>query len=270
MTHILSCINLKGGVGKTAIAVNFAAYCGKIGKKTLLIDLDPQTNATFSCITVEKWKEHAEKKGTIADIFGVRRHTSAEDKIIDLKEIILSNVFKNVDLIPSHLDLFTIDLDMASTTARERKLARSILPFVKDNYEIVVCDCPPNLTIPTQNAIALSSHFIVPISPDFLSALGVGILLSRINQLVGDLEHKIIHLGIVISRVGRPALYREKTVATIRQEFKDLVFKTELKERASVSQAVQYQKSVFEMGDNNADEEFSELSKEILNKLGVK
>lgn len=71
MSVILSCVNLKGGVGKTAIAVNFAAYCGSKGYKTLLVDLDPQTNATFSCISVDDWEKHASKFGTVANLFGI-------------------------------------------------------------------------------------------------------------------------------------------------------------------------------------------------------
>ncbi len=70
MTVVVSCVNLKGGVGKTALAVNFAAYCGKKDYKTLLVDLDPQTNATFSCISPEAWSKHRKDNGTVADLLG--------------------------------------------------------------------------------------------------------------------------------------------------------------------------------------------------------
>src|SRR5439155_15533594 len=115
MTTVLSCVNLKGGVGKTALAVNFAAYCGSEGLKTLLIDLDPQTNATFSMIGFEEWQTHAKKKGTVADLLGVTGHTSAEGATKPVKKVIRKKAFPGVDLIPSHLDLFTIDLDMRGT-----------------------------------------------------------------------------------------------------------------------------------------------------------
>src|ERR1700736_6112829 len=106
---VLSCVNLKGGVGKTAIAVNFAAYCGHKGMHTLLVDLDPQTNATFSCISVDDWEAHAATNGTVADLFGARAHTSAEAKQRELNTIVRPNVWKNMDLLPSHVELFTID-----------------------------------------------------------------------------------------------------------------------------------------------------------------
>src|SRR5436305_992731 len=99
----LACVNLKGGVGKTTLAVNFAAYCGIKGFKTLLVDLDPQTNATFSCISIEDWQTHSQKKGTVADLLGVRNHASAEGDEKTAKDVIIKDVFKNVNLLPSHL-----------------------------------------------------------------------------------------------------------------------------------------------------------------------
>jgi chromosome partitioning protein len=207
---VLSCVNLKGGVGKTAVAVNFAAYCGRKGLKTLLIDLDPQTNATFSCVSLERWKTHSTDHGTVANLLGLRQHTSAEGKAKEASEVIIKNVFTSVDLIPSHLDLFTIDLDLSSEVARETRLRRSIRELLP-SYDIVICDCPPNLTIPTQNALATSTHYVVPVSLDFLSSLGVGLLVSRISKLSGDLENPIENVGIVITRVGRPSYFKTQT-----------------------------------------------------------
>jgi len=268
MAKILSCVNLKGGVGKTAIAVNVAAYCGRSGHKTLLVDVDPQTNATFSCIDLAEWEKHAEENGTIADLLDTRRHNRAESGQREINSVIYPDVFKNVDLVPSHLDLFSIDLDLAGVTARERKLRKALSP-VLDNYDIIICDCPPNLTIPTQNALALSTHYVVPVSPDYLSGIGVGILLSRVTELMEDLEHSLEHIGIIISRVGRPALHREQTEAAIRQRFGDLVLNPAIKERVAVSEAAAYKKPVFESNDHEAVREFTEISMELLKRLGV-
>jgi chromosome partitioning protein len=128
---VLACVNLKGGVGKTALAVNLAAYAGQTGLKTLLIDLDPQTNATFSCITAAAWEAHTLSHGTVADILGARKSFGAMGVEKKPEQVLIADVFDNVDLIPSHLDLFTIDLDMAGVTARETKLARSMRDFKK-------------------------------------------------------------------------------------------------------------------------------------------
>jgi chromosome partitioning protein len=259
---------LKGGVGKTALAVNFAAYCGIQGKKTLLIDLDPQTNATFSCIDVDEWESHAAANGTVADLLGVRRHTSADGGEKSVETIIRKTVFPGVDLIPSHLDLFTIDLDLASATSRETKLRRSIKPVV-GSYEIVVCDCPPNLTIPTQNALAISTHFAIPISPDYLSGVGVGLLLGRVELLSKELEIPLELAGIVLSRVGRPAEHREQTTAAIRTKFGSKVLDMEIKERVAVAKSAATKTPIYDMGDPEATAQFRSVSRALLQNMGV-
>lgn len=268
MSIIIACVNLKGGVGKTALAVNFAAYCGKIGKKTLLVDLDPQTNATFSCISVDVWQEHAKNHGTVANLLGARSYTNAEGTDRDVHSVIKENVFEKVDLVPSHLDLFTVDLDLASATARETRLRKALLP-VLDQYQVMVCDCPPNLTLPTQNALALSSHFVVPISPDFLSSLGVALLLTRVRRFSEELGHDLKLAGMVITRVGRPATHRLETVAALREQFKDVVLKNQITERTVVSEAAAKNKPIYSMGNSLAADEFAAVSKELLERMGV-
>lgn len=267
MTSILSCINLKGGVGKTALAVNFAAYCGKIGHKTLLIDMDPQTNATFSCISVDEWEDFSSTKGTLANLMGVRS-TSFSREAVGAAEVIKHNVFHNVDLIPSHLEMFTIDLDISGTTGREFVLKRA-LTAVTANYDIIVCDCPPNLTIPTQNALALSDFYIVPVSPDYLSGIGVGLLVNRVDSFRQDLQLPTIPCaGIVLSRVGRKSIFRQQSVGSIRQTFSQLVLDTELTERSAVAEASSKQLPIYKMNDSAASQEFESASIEILTRMG--
>lgn len=264
---VLACVNLKGGVGKTTLAVNFAAYCGTQGYKTLLIDLDPQTNATFSCISLDAWEKHAADHGTVANLLGVRNHASAEGADPDVADIIVPEVFENVDLIPSHLDLFTVDLDLGGAPAREQKLKRA-LRDLKDNYDIIVCDCPPNLTIPTQNALAFCSHYVVPVSPDFLSSLGIGLLINRVKKLSDDLDNKIVNAGIVISRYGRQSTYRTQTVETLRQNF-DNVLDNVITERSDVMEAAGKNLNVFQTKNREAIGEFTAVSDDILEAIGL-
>lgn len=267
MTVIVSCINLKGGVGKTALAVNLAAIAGEIhNKKTLLIDLDPQTNATFSCITVDEWENASTAGGTIADILGLRNHTSAEGVTKHPSEVIIPNVFPNVDLLPSHLELFTVDLDLAGQTRRESILERNLKPIIS-NYEFIVCDCPPNLTLPTQNALSISSYYIVPVSLDYLSGVGIGLLIQRVERFGTEIEKSLDNAGIVISRVGRPARHREETEGTIRQTFGELVLEQVLKERAAVSEAGSLQTPVHRHTDREAATEFSIVARELLRRM---
>lgn len=269
MTKVVSCINLKGGVGKTALAVNFAAYCGLKGLKTLLIDLDPQTNATFSTMGVQAWNDTARINGTVADLLGARKHTNTNAENKKAEEIIIRDVFVNMDLIPSHIDLFTVDLDLAGARFRETRLKNSLKDTL-NQYDIIICDCPPNLTIPTQNALAFSTHYIVPVSLDFLSAIGVSLLIKRIEEFGEDLDQTLSQAGIVISRVGRPAIHREETEATLRGQFKGSVLKDVIHERVSVSRSAQSNHSIFDSTDNVAISEFTSVCEELMKRIGVK
>lgn len=265
MPTILACVNLKGGVGKTAIAVNFAAWCGRQGMRTLLVDCDPQTNATFSCMRGEDWVEHAKHYGTIASLLGVRA-IAGETNGNDAETVIRKNVFENVDLVPSHISLFSVDLDLGGATGRELRLRKALRP-VLSRYEMVVCDCPPNLTIPTQNALALSTHYVVPVPPDYLSMLGVAFLNTRVEELCEHLDHEIQNAGIIVSRVGRKAAHRESLLVNLRTRFKERVLETELRERVAVPASVSVQRPVFEMGDELASREFTAMSQELLERM---
>lgn len=269
---IISCINLKGGVGKTALAVNLAAIAGDIHKKrTLLIDLDPQTNATFWCIGPDKWQQWAGSHGTIADLFGRRSNISAENKKRSFNDVVYKSVFDNVDLLPSHVDLFTIDLDMAGATLRER-LIKKALHTALPNYDVVVCDCPPNLTLPTQNALSMSTHYVVPVSLDYLSSIGISLLLSRVNAFAEDAQVDSLKCaGIVVSRVGRPSFHRTQTREQLVQAFPGLVIPHQITERTSVDQAASKQTPVHKVayGADDAALEFKAVSQHILKTAGV-
>ena len=168
---------------------------------------------------LEEW---AASHGTIADVLGLRDHASAEGATKDPKDVIVPDVFPNVDLLPSHLDLFTVDLELGGQTRRESILERKLEETIAD-YDLIVCDCPPNLTLPTQNALSISSFYIIPVSLDYLSGVGIGLLIQRVEQFGQEIQNILTNAGIVISRVGRPARHREETEGTVRQQFGDLV-----------------------------------------------
>lgn len=267
MTIILSSINLKGGVGKTTLAVNYAAYCGRKGRRVLLCDLDPQANASFGMLGVDGW-ENTKNNGTIADLLGARKHKSAEGEAKKFDDIVVKNAWQNVDLIPSHLDLFTVDLDNAGLTAREFQLKKSLKGHL-DDYDIVICDCPPNLTLPTQNALAVSTHFFVPVSLDYLSVLGIALLLNRIAVLSEDLDVDLCNAGIVISRVGRAARHRAETESVVRTQFGDDVLQGKISDRTAISAVMEGMKSIFESGNKEAIAEFNYIFAELDQNVGL-
>jgi chromosome partitioning protein len=268
MTIVLSSINLKGGVGKTTIAVNYAAYCGQKGRRVLLVDLDPQANASFGMIGVEGWEKHIKVKGTVADLLGARRHKSAQGEARTFNDVVIRDAWKNVDLVPSHLDLFAVDLDLAGITAREFQLKKSLKDHI-DDYDIVICDCPPNLTLPTQNALAISNHYAVPVSLDYLSVLGIALLLSRIASLSEDLDVELTNAGIIISRVGRPAKHRAETEGVVRGEFGDDVLAGKITDRTAISAAMEKAQSIYASGDQSAIAEFNYIFAELDQNVGL-
>lgn len=190
---VVSIINYKGGVGKTTITSNIASEMAHRGKKVLVIDLDPQTNLTFSYMKVEQWQENYEKKRTIKYWF---------DSIIDGTTPVPSFsdlvVKKDVDIICSHLGLVDVDIELAAgltgNTERQQKhnfiktysYVRNELQKLKDQYDVVLFDCPPNFSIVTKNAIVASDYYIIPAKMDYLSTLGINQLRKHVDTLVSQ------------------------------------------------------------------------------------
>jgi chromosome partitioning protein len=151
--QVISFINMKGGVGKTTCAVNIATYLARDhGKRVLLVDFDPQTNASLSVMTEKAWEKWQDEHGTMADVLEVQwKKKNAEHA--KLKDCIIHDVLPEVpglDLIPSHLSLTFLDLDLAARPGRERIFGRKVEKVLED-YDFILCDCAPNLMTGTQN-----------------------------------------------------------------------------------------------------------------------
>lgn len=271
MTKVVSFVNLKGGVGKTTLAVSFAAYCARKGKKTLLIDVDPQTNASIWILGFDLWEKHAKEKGTVADLLGLTEHKKAEGKKKNIADVMISKVTSfGFDMIPSHLDLFTIDFDLASVPLKELKLKKAVAD-VLEKYDYIILDCPPNLTIPTQNALAFSTHYVIPTASDFLSALGIGLLINRVNTLGEALDNKPELVGIVVSRAGsRNSGVRDDIEVSLRKNttFGKDVMNGRIKDRQGVISCTQERRPVFDSGDQEIVNEFTLICDQLIAKIG--
>ena len=202
---VVSVINYKGGVGKTTVTANLAAELAWRGLRVLALDLDSQASLTFSFIRPDEWQDKFEHDGTIKSWFD-----SFEDgQPIELATLIckpdrlarqlrLSNCKGKVELIPSHLGLINVDLELAADlgganlqqTKRNflrvhRRLRTGLAPIV-DDYDVVLIDCPPNFNIVTKTAIVASDHMLVPAKPDYLSTLGIDYLIRSLRKLLED------------------------------------------------------------------------------------
>ena len=179
MTRIVSFINYKGGVGKTTIAVETAAtLANKHGFKVLLVDLDPQTNASFYLVTEETWEDWADSNGSLKDIF----QSAINDQPIDIANVIMDDLYDCIDLLPSHLDLLSVDLELAAKWGAQSSEAKMIIkdrlgPVIEEReYDFVVIDCPPNLNLVTQNALMLSDSYVVVCLPEYFSVRGISLI----------------------------------------------------------------------------------------------
>jgi chromosome partitioning protein len=273
---VISLVNMKGGVGKTTTAVNLAAYLARDHqKKVLLIDLDPQTNTSLSLLTEKAWSAWAEEHGTMADVFELDAKRK-RDKPTKFEDCIIHDVvpaIPGLDLVPSHLQLTFLDLDLAARPGRERILTRK-LAKIRDDYDVILCDCPPNLQTATQNALYASDWFLVPMQPDFLSSVGLGLLLDRLAYLRRELEFKIKCLGVVFSRVRRHVSSHQETMERLPGEkaFRKLhFFKTAIPENIALSEApMQAQPIAIYDGSATGAAAFRDLTSEVVARLAAK
>jgi chromosome partitioning protein len=273
-TRVISLINMKGGVGKTTCAVNLATYLVRDhGKRVLLVDFDPQCNASLSVMSQEAWEKWSAKNGTMADVLeaGARKRGSEPAKLADC---IVHDVLPEVpglDLIPSHLALTFIDLDLAARPGRERIFARKI-EKVAAEYDVILCDCPPNLMTATQNALYASDLYLIPMQPDYLSTLGLTLLRDRLTYLKGELEFRISCLGVVFTRARSWIRYHAETMERLRTEpgFRRLhFFETVIPENIKLAEAPMEAKPIA-LHDASATgaEAFQALTRELVARLG--
>jgi len=218
-THVLSFINLKGGVGKTTTAVAVAEMLAvEHNKHVLLIDLDPQTNATVTLISEEKWLEMDKKGQTIAQLF--------EDKInphnppkFDIEKAILHGVstinqgIPRLDLLPSSIQLINLQdrIPMIALSGdfsnNPLDILRGALQPIIDRYDYVIIDCPPSLGTVTKNGLRISTAYVIPTIPDIVSTWGIYQIVNNIDQFAKNIDREIPALGIVATKVQNNKLH---------------------------------------------------------------
>lgn len=230
--HVISTINLKGGVGKTTTTAGLAEFLSaEFRKRVLVVDLDPQTNLTTVLIGEEKWEELNDEGYTLATLFKDALRPEDEPLEFDLEKTLQRNVSSvdavtKVDLLPSSLDLIDVQ-DRLASMPRGRfhannptDLLRKAIRKIIDDYDYVLVDCPPNLGIVTLNGLRISEGYIIPTIPDVLSTYGIPQIQRRVRAFADDLGETIKEIGIVITKYKANSTVHWNTVRRLQGDKK--------------------------------------------------
>ena len=252
MGKIIAIANQKGGVGKTTTSINLAASLGVLEKKVLLIDADPQANATSGIgIDVE-----SVEIGT----YQVLEHSNTA------KEAIMPTETPNLDIIPSHIDLVAIEIELVDKDEREYMLKKA-LQEIKNDYDYIIIDCAPSLGLLTLNALTAADAVMIPIQCEYFALEGLGKLLNTIKSVQKIHNPELDIEGLLLTMYDSRLRLSNQVVEEVQKHFNDMVFKTIIQRNVRLGEAPSYGESIIKYdasskGANN----YLSLAKEIINK----
>ena len=252
MGKIIAIANQKGGVGKTTTSINLAASLGVLEKKVLLIDADPQANATSGLgIDVE-----TVEIGT----YQLLEHTNSA------KEAILQTETPNLDIIASHIDLVAIEIELVDKDDREYMLKRA-LAEVKDDYDFIIIDCAPSLGLLTLNALTAADAVIIPIQCEYFALEGLGKLLNTVKSVQKIHNPDLDIEGLLLTMYDSRLRLSNQVVEEVQKHFNDMVFKTIIQRNVRLSEAPSFGESIinFDASSRGAVNYLS-LAKEVITK----
>lgn len=252
MGKIIAIANQKGGVGKTTTSVNLAASLGVLEKKVLLIDADPQANATSGLgIDVE-----TVEIGT----YQLLEHTaSAEQAIVKTDS-------PNLDIIPSHIDLVAIEIELVDKENREYMMKQAITSL-KESYDYIIIDCAPSLGLLTLNALTAADAVIIPIQCEYFALEGLGKLLNTIKS-VQKIHNPALDIeGLLLTMYDSRLRLSNQVVDEVKKHFDAMVFKTIIQRNVRLSEAPSYGESIisYDAGSKGANNYLS-LAQELIEK----
>ncbi len=222
MTQIISISNQKGGVGKTTTAVNLSAALAVTGKKILLVDCDPQANATTGT--------GIDKPGLEYSLYNVLIGEA------ELEHIILSTELKNLMVVPGSVDLIGFEVEMMSKKGRE-KILKKVLKGIRNNYDYIIIDCPPSLSLLTLNALTAADSVIIPLQSEFYALEGLGQLLATIKRIKLSLNPELRIKGIVLTMFDKRTNLAQQVVEDAEKYFKKMIFKTRIPRNVKLGEA---------------------------------
>ena len=252
MGKIIAIANQKGGVGKTTTSVNLAASLGVLEKKVLLIDADPQANATSGLgIDVE-----TVELGT----YQLLEHTNSA------KEAIVKTDTPNLDIIPSHIDLVAIEIELVDKEEREYMLKKA-LQEIKDDYDFILIDCAPSLGLLTLNALTASDAVIIPIQCEYFALEGLGKLLNTIKSVQKIHNPELDIEGLLLTMYDSRLRLSNQVVEEVQKHFNDMVFKTIIQRNVRLSEAPSHGESIINYdASSKGASNYLSLAKEVITK----
>ncbi len=253
MAKIIAFANQKGGVGKTTSAVNVAASLGLIGKKTLIIDLDPQGNAT-SGVGIPK----RSLKGTVKEVLTGEA---------DIKNVILTTNYKNLWVLPTNVSLSGAEFDLYNDEGSEYNL-KDALERISADYDYIIIDCPPSLGMLTVNAFVASDGIVVPMQAEFYAVEGLSQLITTTKRVKKLYNEDLNIVGILITMYNKRLLLSMQVMDELQKYYPDKLFNTTISRNVKLSEAPGFGKPVYYHDSHSKGaNEYLEIAKELIARI---
>ena len=252
-TKVISVLNAKGGVGKSTCCVNLAAGLVKRGKKILLIDCDTQSN-----LTTFLTDEDIEDRHVGSMMMGE----------YSFDDICLSNVKKNIDLLPANVGMMDLELKLYQKISRETILDNSLRNAHIDNvYDYIIIDNPPSFSFTVINSLFASDYFMVPCSATYISLRGIRLLYRLIEKIKGELNHDIKNIGYLLTMFDKRKTISADVENILRTKFGKKVFKNKIRINSKLESSQTLKKTIFEIKDQKGMKDYYSVSKEFISRL---